>query len=122
MFLGTFAILFIYFPRLNNIINKYLNPFKSLFIRNFISLPLKNNMIRNPKFDGIRNMYIFKSSKYINYIRDLYIVLDFVFVILSFGIVFYGSFQVINNILSKLGSQSAILETLLDFQHITGNL
>lgn len=67
-------------------------------------------------------MYIFKSSKYINYIRDLYIVLDFVFVILSFGIVFYGSFQVINNILSKLGSQSAILETLLDFQHITGNL
>lgn len=79
-------------------------------------------MIRNPKFDGIRNMYIFKSSKYINYIRDLYIVLDFVFVILSFGIVFYGSFQVINNILSKLGSQSAILETLLDFQHITGNL
>lgn len=122
MFLGTFAILFIYFPRLNDIINKYLNPFKSLFIRNFISLPLKNNMIRNPKFDGIRNMYIFKSSKYINYIRDLYIVLDFVFVILSFGIVFYGSFQVINNILSKLGSQSAILETLLDFQHITGNL
>lgn len=122
MFLGTFAILFIYFPRLNNIINKYLNPFKSLFIRNFISLPLKNNMIRNPKFDGIRNMYIFKSSKYINYIRDLYIVLDFVFIILSFGIVFYGSFQVINNILSKLGSQSAILETLLDFQHITGNL
>lgn len=92
-----------------------------MFIRNFISLPLKNNIIENVKFD-VKNMYIFKSTKIVNYIRDFYVILDFVFVFISFALVFYGSFQIINNILGKLNSQDAIISTLLDFQHITGNL
>lgn len=115
---GTFAILFIYFPRLNEIINKYLNPFKSIFIRNYISLPLKNDIIEKTYFEH-KNLYLFLSNKYMNYVRDAFIILDFIFITLSFSFVFYGSFQIFNEIAYKLGSESKILQTLVDFQKLT---